>query len=73
MPIRYRNYNLELGQIVILNNYNGRAPYLKFKNHKIKYNKSGKKWNPSSRKIKNSGNNGKSGNGKNKNKGNGKN
>ena len=39
LPPRYRNYNLNKGNIIVLNDYRGRSPYVHYKNHKIKYNK----------------------------------
>jgi len=67
VPNRYRNYNFNSGQVIVLNDYNGRSPFVNFKNHKVKYNKGGKKWNPYN------GNNGNRGNKGKGNKGNGKN
>lgn len=37
LPRRYRNYNLNTGYVVVLNDYNGRSPYVKYKSHKMKY------------------------------------
>lgn len=39
LPHRYRNYNLNAGYIVVLNDYHGNAPYYYHKNHKVKYYK----------------------------------
>ncbi len=37
LPRRYRNYNLNTGQVIVLKDYHGRNPYVNYKNHKIKY------------------------------------
>lgn len=37
LPTRYRNYNLRSGNVVVINDYHGRAPYTKYKVHKGKY------------------------------------
>lgn len=37
LPRRYRNYNLNTGHVVIINDYHGHSPYAHFKNHKTKY------------------------------------
>ncbi len=37
LPRRYRNYNLNSGHVVVINDYHGQSPYAHFKNHKIKY------------------------------------
>ena len=39
LPRRYRNYNLNTGHVVIINDYHGHSPYVHFKNHKVKYAK----------------------------------
>lgn len=37
LPSRYRNYKLNTGNVVIINDYHGSSPYLHYKNHKVKY------------------------------------
>jgi hypothetical protein len=39
LPVQYRNYDLERGYKVVLNDYHGSAPYTQFKYHKQKYYK----------------------------------
>jgi len=39
LPNQYRNYNLNNGYKVVLNDYHGSAPYSRFKNDKSKYRK----------------------------------
>lgn len=39
LPRQYRNYDLNHGYKVVLNNYRGSRPYTSFKSHKIKYYK----------------------------------
>jgi hypothetical protein len=41
LPTRYRNYNLSSGNVIVINDYHGRAPYTKYKVHKVKYVKKG--------------------------------
>ena len=36
---RYRSYNLNGGNIVVLHDYHGHNPYVNYKSHKIKYGK----------------------------------
>lgn len=52
LPARYRSYNLNSGNVIVLHDYHGRTPYTHYKKHKVKYVK---KWN--------NGNNGNNGNG----------
>jgi hypothetical protein len=40
LPRRYRNYDLQHGQKVVLNDYHGKQPYVYFKNHRERYNRS---------------------------------
>ena len=70
LPSRYRNYNLNGAQIIILSDYHGRSPYVNFHNHKIKYMKKNKHWDHDNG---DNGHHGEKGHGKYKNKGNGKN
>jgi hypothetical protein len=39
LPGQYRNYNLNNGYKVVLNDYHGSRPYSNFKSHKVKYYK----------------------------------
>lgn len=39
LPTRYRYYDLYSGYKVVLTDYRGNAPYIHFKNHKVKYHK----------------------------------
>lgn len=39
LPYRYRNYNLYNGYKVVLNDYRGSAPYVHYREHKVKYYK----------------------------------
>ena len=39
LPNQYRNYNLNSGYKVVLNDYHGSSPYSRFKNDKAKYRK----------------------------------
>ncbi|MBA4239546.1 MAG: hypothetical protein C0448_02380 [Sphingobacteriaceae bacterium] len=39
LPRAYRNYDLYNGYKVVITNYRGNAPYIYFKNHKLKYAK----------------------------------
>lgn len=41
LPTRYRNYNLSSGNVIVINDYHGRAPYTNYKVHKVKYVKKG--------------------------------
>lgn len=69
VPARYRNYNFNTGQVIVLNDYRGRSPYVYFKNHKVKYMKSNKgNWKKGYDDNGNHGKHGGHGNGKNKNK-----
>lgn len=43
LPYRYRNYDLYNGYKVVLNDYRGPAPYVHYKEHKVKYYKGYKK------------------------------
>jgi len=84
LPGHYRNYDLNHGYKVVLNNYHGSKPYSSFKSHKTKYHK-GYKGSPqrsigykapNNKKYYKSGNKGNKGNkgnsGNNGNKGHGK-
>jgi hypothetical protein len=62
LPRRYKTYNLNTGQVIVINDYHGSSPYINYKTHKVKY-VSQKKW------ITNKGNNGNH-SGKNNGKGN---
>lgn len=44
LPSRYRNYNLNTGQVVVINDYRGSKPYTHFRNHKLKYYKNNSHW-----------------------------
>lgn len=68
LPVRYRGYNLNTGNVVVINDYHGRSPYVHYKAHKVKYYKANNNWAKS--KVK-SGNNG-NGNSNGKGTGNGK-
>ncbi len=69
LPRRYSGYNLNSGQVIVLNDYRGRSPYVNFKNHKVKFAKNGKNWNHDNGNYGgHKGNKGNHGNGKNKNK-----
>ena len=37
LPKRYKNYNLNAGRVVVINDYHGKSPYVHYKNHKVKY------------------------------------
>ena len=37
LPTRYRSYNLNTGNIIVLNDYHGHSPYTYYKKHKVKY------------------------------------
>ena len=39
LPARYKNYDLYNGYKVVMNDYHGNAPYVHFKEHKMKYAK----------------------------------
>jgi hypothetical protein len=39
LPRQYRNYDLNRGYKVVLNDYHGSRPYAFFENHKVKYYK----------------------------------
>lgn len=43
LPARYRGYNLNSGNVIVLNDYHGPTPYVNYKVHKVKYVK---KWHP---------------------------
>ncbi|WP_395059432.1 hypothetical protein [Flavobacterium sp.] len=47
LPRRYRSYNLNAGHVVVLNDYHGRNPYSRYKEHKVKYYKSDNNWEKS--------------------------
>lgn len=66
LPSRYRSYNLNSGRVIVINDYHGRSPYVKYKVHKVKY-----KGNNGNHYGNNKGNNGngKGGNGNGKGKG----
>ena len=38
LPTRYRGYNLNTGNIIVLHDYHGHSPYTYYKSHKMKYN-----------------------------------
>ena len=42
LPSRFKTYNLNNGQVVILDDYRGKSPYANYKNHKVKYFKTKK-------------------------------
>ncbi len=42
LPSRYRGYNLNNGQVVILNDYRGKSPFRYYSKHKVKYFKGNK-------------------------------
>ena len=44
LPKRYKNYNLNKGRVVVINDYHGKSPYVHYKNHKVKYFKNGHRW-----------------------------
>lgn len=44
LPSRYRNYNLNTGQVVVINDYRGSKPYTHFRSHKLKYYKNNSHW-----------------------------
>jgi hypothetical protein len=66
LPRRYSNYNLNGGNVVIIDDYRGRTPYSKYKIHKVKYFKGNKNVNKVVIIDKNNGNNNSRGNGKSK-------
>lgn len=37
LPAVYRSYNPYRGRTIIINDYHGRSPYVKYKTHKVKY------------------------------------
>jgi hypothetical protein len=39
LPGRYRNYNLERGHKIVLNDYHGSSPYSNYHHDRVKYNK----------------------------------
>lgn len=44
LPGRYRSYNLNTGNVVVINDYHGRSPYTYYKSHKVKYHKQDNNW-----------------------------
>ena len=42
LPSKFKTYNLNNGEVVVLNDYRGRSPYAHYKNHKVKYFKTKK-------------------------------
>ena len=72
LPGKYRTYDLNSGNIVVLKDYKGRSPYINFKNHKVKYYKINNNWEKSKGGVKfqNNGNQGNNGKGNKGNKGN---
>ena len=66
LPKRFKTYNLNNGNIVIIDDYRGRTPYSKYKFHKVKYFKGNKNVNKVVIIDKNNGNNNNRGNGKSK-------
>jgi len=59
LPIQYRNYNLDRGYKVVLNDYHGSRPYTQFNYHKQKYYKG---YSKPQKTIGNRGNNANKGN-----------
>ena len=45
LPKRFKTYNLNGGNVVIIDDYRGRSPYSKYKSHKLKYFKGNDKAN----------------------------
>ncbi len=45
LPRRFKTYNLNGGNVVIIDDYRGRTPYSKYKTHKVKYFKGNKNAN----------------------------
>ncbi len=45
LPKRFKTYNLNGGNVVIIDDYRGRSPYSKYKSHKLKYFKGNNKAN----------------------------
>ncbi|RYG42212.1 MAG: hypothetical protein EOO01_23525 [Chitinophagaceae bacterium] len=43
LPVVYRNYDLQHGRTVFVNDYHGRTPYKHYKVHKVKYKHQPKK------------------------------
>lgn len=43
LPQRYRSYDLNRGNVIVIDDYHGPAPYTLYKTHKVKYVK---KWHP---------------------------
>jgi hypothetical protein len=41
LPSRYRSYDLNRGNVIVLHDYHGPSPYVHYKTHKVKYVK---KW-----------------------------
>jgi hypothetical protein len=37
LPARYRTYNLNTGNVIVLHDYHGRTPYVNYSTHKVKY------------------------------------
>jgi len=37
LPVAYRSYNPYKGRTIVINDYHGRSPYVKYKVHKVKY------------------------------------
>ena len=66
LPARYKAYNLNTGNVVVIKDYHGRSPYVHYKAHKVKYYKRDNNW------AKARSNNGHHGNGKGHGKGKGK-
>lgn len=44
LPARYRTYDLRTGNVVVINDYHGRKPYVNYKVHKVKYYKANNNW-----------------------------
>jgi hypothetical protein len=44
LPSWYRNYNLNKGHVVVINDYRGSRPYTHFRNNKLKYYRSNSHW-----------------------------
>lgn len=56
LPRRYRNYNLNAGHVVVINDYHGHRPYAHFKKHKVKYYHNDKHWKGNGKQKENHGN-----------------
>lgn len=52
LPSRYRNYNLNTGHVVVINDYRGSRPYIHFRNNKLKYYKNNRNWKDTKNTVK---------------------